>query len=344
MTARVSDERLLELLLEHGAEAGAELARLRAEPETAVRIDGLEAWLGSARAALDEPALAPASEEALVERVLAATTREDLSWRGDLRLIGGFVRQRLRESALVRVVAASLLVHLLVVPAAAWMLLRDEPDEPHLYIQFEAREEPLSEGVEEEAPGPEIPALDLDEDYRAAWTARNRLARARFLLTRPGLPAPAGTGDALADAALEIRLLDARSRFLHGEPWPLWLDELDTRELHGPSGGAALALLAELALDRFARDGERSSGFHAILGGLASHLGESSGGGRPESVDRLLRAALDRAAGYGLGTTGVPADGRPAPVDAAWCELLANALGAELAAHPIASAWIAAGR
>jgi len=77
-----------------------------------------------ARRAARRPALAPERERALVERILAATTREDLSRRGDLRLLGAFVRARLRESRVLRLLCWSLAAHLVLVPALIWTFQR----------------------------------------------------------------------------------------------------------------------------------------------------------------------------------------------------------------------------
>ena len=77
-----------------------------------------------ARRAARRPALAPERERALVERILAATTREDLSRRGDLRLLGACVRARLRESPALRLLCWSLAAHALLVAAVVWALVR----------------------------------------------------------------------------------------------------------------------------------------------------------------------------------------------------------------------------
>jgi hypothetical protein len=67
---------------------------------------------------------------ALSERILNRTVREDLSVRADWRLVGNFVRQRLASSGLLRVVAASLLLHFCALPVMAyyvWVMPEPEP-------------------------------------------------------------------------------------------------------------------------------------------------------------------------------------------------------------------------
>ncbi|MFT7676097.1 MAG: hypothetical protein ACI8QC_000064 [Planctomycetota bacterium] len=73
---------------------------------------------------------------ALVDRVLAETTREDLGRGTDLRLVGRFLRERLAQSALLRFAAASLVVHLFAVPVVlAWVLLSER--NPEVMLRFE---------------------------------------------------------------------------------------------------------------------------------------------------------------------------------------------------------------
>ena len=98
----------------------------------------------------------------LEERVLAVTTREDLGWRGDLRLVGGFLRERLSQSSLLRLAAASLLVHLIAVPAVlAYVLLRQEPPEVRLGFEPAPGPDPFEE-AQPEVPE-QLPTEALDE-------------------------------------------------------------------------------------------------------------------------------------------------------------------------------------
>ena len=83
----------------------------------------------------------------VAQKVLARTTREDLGRRGEAGLLLDFVAERMRQSALLRIAAALLLVQLTVVPLVAWHLHR-QPEGPDLNIRFE----PAPEGIEGELP------------------------------------------------------------------------------------------------------------------------------------------------------------------------------------------------
>lgn len=56
----------------------------------------------------------------LSQRILSQTTGEDLSWRGDFRLVGRYMRTGLGASPVLRVAAASLLFHLVALPVLAY--------------------------------------------------------------------------------------------------------------------------------------------------------------------------------------------------------------------------------
>ena len=96
------------------------------DPGARERMAELTAFLSQGRTALrDEQDLqgtgrSPGREAELTERVLARTTREDLRWRGDLTLVGGYLRERLSRSVALRFAAASLLLHLAVLPVLAY--------------------------------------------------------------------------------------------------------------------------------------------------------------------------------------------------------------------------------
>ena len=67
-------------------------------------------------------------ERRVAERVLVRSTREDLRRRADVGLVIDFMAERLRQSALLRVAAALLLVQLTVVPLVALHLAKDTTD------------------------------------------------------------------------------------------------------------------------------------------------------------------------------------------------------------------------
>jgi len=95
-----SEEALLDWLLEDEGLREPSRSTLVADSEVGAQLIALEDWLGRCRGAL-----APAVDDGqlrrtrlLARRILSDTTREDLSWRGDLRLVAGYVGERLRAS------------------------------------------------------------------------------------------------------------------------------------------------------------------------------------------------------------------------------------------------------
>ena len=110
------------------------------------------------------PTTTSASEEFRVRRVansvLRRTTREDLSPRGDLGLMLDFAAERLRDSAVLRVAVALLVVQLTLVPLIAYAMRRTDP--PVLHLRFEDQTRVL----EEELPA-DLGLEDLVEDTDA---------------------------------------------------------------------------------------------------------------------------------------------------------------------------------
>ena len=105
------DERraeLLRLLLEGSADEVA-----LGESDQRERVE-LEAFLTRARGVLGEDTerLAAMRERALVERVLGASSRAPLDWGARQQVFGRVLAEGLRSSALMRLAAASLLLHL----------------------------------------------------------------------------------------------------------------------------------------------------------------------------------------------------------------------------------------
>jgi hypothetical protein len=357
MSAPVPDERLIDLLLDRGPEAARELAALRAEgtgAATAARIAALEELLGAAAHAVRAPELFPPGAEAarrpeLVRRILARTTREDLSWRGDLRLVVRHVKERMRESRFTRFVAALLLGNLTLGPvvALAWIVTREPEPELELHFRVEPGGDllpaPDADGAERLQPL-ETDALPLDDlgvvaDARTAARRDNLLRRARYLLApaHGAVPAPVAP-EAAASAPAPVRLLDARARILAGGAWPSWLDDA---RFEGADELLAGALHAEILLDRFALRGERAPRFHAVLEALKRAAADAAAD--DDGPARSLAAhALERAASYGALERG-SAPGPLDPCDPAWTADLAGALG-EMGAEPHAAAWLALGR
>lgn len=172
---RWSDEDLLEWVLDEELRERYPREALEGDPEVAARLFELESFLSSCRDSLAEryslteaveAELEPGANEALVESILASTTREDLSWRGDLRLVGGFLRQRLRSSRLLRVVAASLLLHIVALPAIAYYAIFVAPERTTV-LRFDPGPGELPYAPEELEPEREVeePALDDLDAY-----------------------------------------------------------------------------------------------------------------------------------------------------------------------------------
>jgi len=108
------------------------------------------------------------AEGGLLERILARTTREDLSWRGDLRLLGRFVRARFVASRLLRVAAAVLVVHVAGLSVLAYQVLV-KAREPHLNVDFEEPPRPPFVEVEAE-PWPDLAIPRTQEEPRVQGT------------------------------------------------------------------------------------------------------------------------------------------------------------------------------
>lgn len=347
--ARADEERLLELLLAGSERSEEELEELRGDPRRGAAAAELEAFLATCRHALREaPGEAAASAfegargAALAERVLDRSTREDLGWRGDLRLLGGFAAERLRSSRLLRLAAASLLVHLAALPVLAWYALLP-PRETGLQISIEPRAEtPL---LPEEA---EEPVRELAQGFGAdplaeggPWPGvapelENNLRQARYWLAPPQLPGTPPQSQPRAEPRAEAggavaRLLAARARLLRGEPAPP-----PATATPAATGALERALDLELQLDRYVLRGERGAPLERALAAAARPLD----GGDPGA--ELLELALARAESYGLAG---PWNGRrPAPpLSAAWFAALERAVEGSLAGDATVAAWLAWG-
>jgi hypothetical protein len=128
-----------------------------AEPSELAELEGLQGLRDLCVSALREEPSAEAQLQArrVAQRVLKRTTREDLGRRGDLGVILEFIGDRLRDSVVLRVAVAALVVQVTVVPIVAWHLLTEptrggvrfvlEPDpEEGIFDEVPAEEEPLS--------------------------------------------------------------------------------------------------------------------------------------------------------------------------------------------------------
>lgn len=299
----------------------------------------LGAFLARCRTAIEvESKSAHAREDALVESILASTTREDLGWRGDLRIVRGFLGERMRSSGVLRFAAASVVAHLIALPAVAWYVWKAGDDKPSgPLIQIAAPEEPLvvdaaPEELPELAPLPELEELDVAARRFADATAQNNVRRDRYELARVGHTAmewlETGSGDARVGDLLEMR----RAR-LSGDPQAAGLLLRSRGRIEPDPHDLTLALWLELWLDDFAlRDGvgaERARDEIALavdeararLVTAESPLDESA------AAQRLLRAAFERACAYGFGNE-PPKPRLEPPVDDEWRSDLEAAIGA----------------
>lgn len=317
-----------------------------------------------------------ARSEHLAQTILQRTTREDLSWRGDSREVLRYLRGRLSASPALRLLAASLLLHLLAMPVLAVALvwqLREAPRglvlsiEPPVAETLPIHEVPIEprrdvtrdpDGLFGDLPTA-VDASDLDE-ARAAQArtspdgasvasratapraiSADRLAQARRLLLRDGAPARAATRGEPALADYVERALAARSRRLRLEGFDATLE--------APAAAApwiAAALWTEFLLDDWAIRGRPDARLAGALRRLETALlpSSSAGGDLPADI-ALVEHALNRARSYGASVRSKlePSEALPA-FDAGWFRALEAARGALAAPSTQTEAWIAWGR
>jgi len=299
-------EDLLELALaERGGHGrGEELAQLRACAECARGLEQASRDLQRVGAALASLALEdPAADRALAARILERTTREDLSWRGDWREVARYVRGGLKSSRALRLLAASVLLHLLALPVLAVALvlhLREARQPWTLSYEQAAAELPQSQVAQERRhelvrePEPELPGPLSSDPERPTRKERLEHARRELLLRgappalRPQTPTAGGAGI----AARVDQLLDARGQRLAlsgGDPEP-GEPAIDAPQLE-------LALWAELLLDDWVLSGRSDPR-------LASALERLDGAAHGSATARLARHAQERAASLGFPLAG----------------------------------------
>ncbi len=246
-----------------------------------------------------------AMEGRLVERLLQATraalpqeaTGQDPSWRGDLRLIRGYLGERLAHSPLLRLAAASLLVHLIAVPAVlAYVYL--EKRAPEVMLGFERAPDP--EPFEADLPAePEVmEALDLDG--LAPLAAANAMAWDRVQLTEAldsgQVPETGqGTGASATVPVIPGTLLAWLSlraeQITRGAAIPSLLSDT---ALEGREGELLRVVAIETWLDAMALGGSTAPDLRQALASLARVEPAGAAG------QRLAARALARAAAYGL--------------------------------------------
>ncbi len=153
---------LLAWVLDPERRASTSREELVGDEDTAAELAELERFVADCRASLSSEQLGTA-RPGLVEDVLASTTREDLSLRGDLHLFGRFVAQNLRTSVLLRVVAASFLLHVLALPVVAYLAyFQPREHETLITLSLPPAALPFEAAAEEPEPVVQEPELDTD--------------------------------------------------------------------------------------------------------------------------------------------------------------------------------------
>lgn len=267
--------------------------------ECRARLDAVSAGIGRLRSVAAERRNA---ESALVERILAATVRENFDWRGDLALVTNFVRERMRASPWLRFAAALLFIHAAALPVLAWIVLRSEQAAPHFFSALEPlpRESAFAEPVVEppaplesgEESEPRLVELSADEHAaKARWAAE----RERQAASLRAFDWPAARDDGVrAGDGLAQRLWVRSRQATHGDSAPAaWATErarwssssLDVERLD------LLALELEIELDRVARGADARAARE-----LCEEWAPLIRAGRSE----LAQWALARAARLGL--------------------------------------------
>jgi len=229
-----------------------------------------------------EASSAPEDTGDLVARSLSVSTREDLSWRGDARDLSRFVRDRLRSSPMLRLAAASLLLHLAAVPVVALYILTEEPPVPEFRVEVGERSAPFDDMREDEPDS----GLDITEPSEASeLLVDNSIRWARY----------------------HLELSQRRSGEL-SEVTPAWLTER-LQVLYGlkARGGGGLgcpipatALQLELRLDQHLVGPRRASFTEEDL--ALVELVASSFDPQAPATAWLIASSLARAESYGLST------------------------------------------
>jgi hypothetical protein len=138
------DEELVEQVLSRGEADSAQAVQLNLDVQR----------MRSALRGVDRGQVARASD--LSQRILSQTTGEDLSWRGDLRLVGRYLRTGLVSSPVLRVAAASLLFHLVALPVLAYWVWAGQADPLELGFETYERAHPSQPFPDQplDVPGP----------------------------------------------------------------------------------------------------------------------------------------------------------------------------------------------
>ncbi|MFT5057467.1 MAG: hypothetical protein ACI89E_000231 [Planctomycetota bacterium] len=279
------------------------LQALMGEASFALRVQALQDWVGETRGQLvDWSGVEDEQAAALSPRILQNSTRRHAFrseaeegvalpqglW-GDAKILVGFMRKRLASSVALRVAAASLIAHLIALPALGAYIYWAQPEDTELVIRFDPSQPDLPEEILAVAPE------ELLEEDSNLWSAlglheTNAIAGARYEL-----------------AHMEFGGLTEGVQ----EPWATWVDTRIARLIPGvkpqplrlplPQTAPSLAhvLAFEMAMDSWVlgREGWNLQGVG--MGPLVELLNQERDGAS-SALAHLAGAALLRALEYGL--------------------------------------------
>jgi hypothetical protein len=292
-----SDEDLVAWILNRQLLDAPNREELASSDDVRVRLEGYEQFLDHVRGELrSEEAGQNEDLTVLNEAILDRTTREDVSWRGDLRLVGGFLRTRLHSSVVLRVVAASLLIHIAALPVLAYFGWAQPESQTRIGFEFPGElpfaaadpepQFPDSESETDDVLGEQ--ALDrLGEGESAGALLRARLrAQGRFDLDGLDGDVPVESvnwGDALGLILRSEQLLDERDEVADLANWrrrahlDFVLSELrsELTRLGASADDQALRMLAASAWLR-AREAKEGAEDPAMLASCRQWLGSDS--------------------------------------------------------------------
>ena len=289
----------------------------------------------------------------VAQRVLTKTTREDMRRRGDIGVILRFAGDRLRDSALLKVAAALLIVQLTLVPLVAWQIWRT-PHSGVFQTGIEPSVEELAQALED-LPADELDG-DLGEDTVPLGTVLDREAlelgaaeAASVLNLLPAKLASAPSPTTSAGRALAAMTLLASREHCTAEDTAL------AAGLEPPAGPFESIVFAEAHLYLLGCGG----GWEGLLEALEHVVVMSSGAASPEAAEQSLTQSPSEGLFPGLaartmrraGAVGVAisAEGVSLIESAGgswhrggrdWLEELGTALKGEAGQDPYVAAWL----
>lgn len=293
-----TQEQVVDDCAQEGLEEQASLRKLLKSPEFVARVEELRSWIGDTRECLgdwkgDDDSVAPS----LVPGILMASTRADEAglrahdlaalpngvW-GDAKVLFGFMRRRMASSVALRLAAASLLAHLIALPALAAYIYWQRPEAEPLTIRFDPAQPVVPDEVQEQAPDevlvgdPDLwSALGLDEANAIAG-AHYRLSHGDWAGANPKLEEPLGSW-----VGVRLERLASDTEWEPVEALPI-----------GQKASLGHVLALDLALDDWLL-GRRAGGFDKDWFGPLAELVTLG-----RSASDLALAALARAQAYGL--------------------------------------------